>query len=197
MKILVACERSGRVREAFRRKGHDAWSCDIVPADDRSEYHIRDDVMNHLSDGWDMMIAFPPCTHLAVSGARWFTEGKKDIQLQIDALAFVQKLMDAPISKIAIENPVSVISTHIRKPDQIINPYQFGDPVPKKTCLWLKNLPKLKPTSVVEPQFIIGKDGKKYSLIHYMTPFDKDRQRKRSITFQGIADAMAEQWGSD
>lgn len=153
--------------------------------------------MNHLSDGWDMMIAFPPCTHLAVSGARWFTEGKKDIQLQIDALAFVQKLMDAPISKIAIENPVSVISTHIRKPDQIINPYQFGDPVPKKTCLWLKNLPKLKPTSVVEPQFIIGKDGKKYSLIHYMTPFDKDRQRKRSITFQGIADAMAEQWGSD
>lgn len=197
MKILIACEFSGRVREAFRKKGHDAFSCDIIPSDIPSPYHIQDDVLNHLNDGWDMMIAFPPCTHLAVSGARWFTEGKKDIQLQIDALEFVRKLMNAPVPKIAIENPVSVISTRIRKPDQVINPYQFGDPVPKKTCLWLKNLPKLIPINIVEPEFMIGKDGKKYSLIHYLTPWDKDRKRIRSLTFQGIANAMAEQWGKE
>lgn len=194
MKILVACERSGRVREAFRKNGHDAWSCDVVPADDGSMYHIQDDVLSHLNEEWDMMIAFPPCTHLAVSGARWFTEGKKDIRLQQDALEFVRKLMNAPIPRIAVENPVSVISTHIRKPDQIINPYQFGDPVPKKTCLWLKNLPLLIPTNVVEPEFIIGKDGEKYSMIHYLSQYSKDRQRIRSLMFQGIANAMADQW---
>ena len=198
MKILVACEFSGIVREAFRKRGHDAWSCDLLPSEIPSPYHIQDDVLNHLDEGWDMMIAHPPCTHLAVSGARWFTEGKKDWKLQRDAIEFVKKLMDAPIQRIAIENPVSVISTYIRKPDQIVNPYFFGDPVPKKTCLWLKGLPILQPTNIVQPEFVIGKrDGKKYSKVHYYTPNMPDRWKIRSRTFQGFANAMADQWGSN
>ena len=198
MKILIACEESQAVCKAFRAKGHEAYSCDILPCSGgHPEWHIQGDVLEQLDKGWDMMIAHPPCTHLAVSGASWFKEKIADGRQQA-ALDFVRLLMDAPINKIAVENPISVISTKIRKPDQIINPFQFGDPVPKKTCLWLKNLPLLRPTNIVEPKYIIGKrDGKKYSEIHYMSVGKEpgERSRLRSKTFQGIADAMADQWG--
>lgn len=182
MRVLVACEFSGRVREALRKLGHDAWSCDILPADDNSPYHIQDDVLEHLNDGWDLMIAHPPCTHLAVSGARWFKDKQKEQQ---EALEFVRLLLEAPIPKIALENPISIISSKIRKPDQIIQPWQFGHGETKATCLWLKNLPKLEPTNIVT-----GRENK----VHRMPP-GKDRWKLRSITFQGIANAMAEQWG--
>jgi site-specific DNA-cytosine methylase len=203
MRLLVACEFSGIVREAFRAKGHDAWSCDILPSDQPTLFHYKGDVLDILNDGWDMMIAHPPCTHLAVSGARWFTEGKKDWQLQIEALKFVELLMLAPIEKIVIENPVSVISTKIRKPDQIIQPWQFGHPETKKTCLWLKNLPKLKSTKIVEPDYMRNKDGtyymdkkgKRYSRIHFMSYKNSQRSKERSLTYKGIALAMADQWG--
>lgn len=198
MKVLVACEESQAVCKAFRALGHEAYSCDILPCSGgHPEWHIQGDVLEQLDKGWDLMIAHPPCTHLAVSGAAWFKEKIADGRQQA-ALDFVKKLMDAPIPKIAVENPVSVISSKIRKPDQIINPFQFGDPTPKKTCLWLKNLPLLVPTNIVEPEYIIGKrDGKKYSKIHYMSvgKDPEERSRLRSKTFQGIADAMADQWG--
>lgn len=182
MRVLVACEFSGRVRGAFRRLGHDAWSCDLLPADDSSPYHIQDDVLKHLNDGWDMMIAHPPCTHLAVSGARWFKDKQTE---QAEALEFVQKLLNAPIPKIALENPISIISSKVRKPDQIIQPWQFGHGETKATCLWLKNLPKLRPTNIVS-----GRENK----VWRMPPSEK-RWKLRSITYQGIANAMAEQWG--
>lgn len=182
MRILIACEFSGRVREAFRKLGHDAWSCDLLPADDNSPYHYQCDVLTILDKGWDMMIAHPPCTHLAVSGARWFKNKQKE---QAEALEFVRQLLNAPIPKIALENPISIISSKIRKPDQIIQPWQFGHGETKATCLWLKNLPKLAPTRIVD-----GRDGKVWK-----TPPSKDRWKLRSITYQGIADAMAEQWG--
>lgn len=182
MRVLVACEFSGVVRDAFRAKGHDAWSCDLLPSENGNTYHMQEDCIEILGCGWDLMIAHPPCTHLAVSGARWFKDKEQE---QIDALRFVQSLLDAPIERIALENPVSVISTKIRKPDQIIQPWMFGHGEVKKTCLWLKNLPKLEPTDIVE-----GREAR----IHRMPP-SKDRGRLRSITYQGIADAMAEQWG--
>lgn len=200
MKILIACEESQTVCKSFRKLGHEAYSCDILPCSGgHTEWHIQGDVLEQLDKGWDMMIAHPPCTHLAVSGAAWFKEKIADGRQQA-ALDFVQKLMDAPIEKVCIENPVSVISSKIRKPNQIINPFQFGDPVPKKTCLWLKNLPLLKPTNIVEPEYIIGKrDGKKYSIIHYQSvgKSQEERSKTRSKTFQGIADAMAYQWGNE
>ena len=143
MRVLIACEYSGRVRDAFARMGHDATSCDMLPTDEPGK-HYQGDVTDILGDGWDMMVAFPPCTHLAVSGARWFKEKRADGRQQA-ALDFVRLLMDAPIDKIAIENPVSIISSHIRKPDQTIQPWQFGHGETKRTCLWLKNLPKLTP----------------------------------------------------
>ncbi|MCB1710906.1 MAG: hypothetical protein KDH96_00010 [Candidatus Riesia sp.] len=179
----MACEFSGVVREAFRKRGHDAWSCDLLDTDITSKYHIKGDVLTVLDQGWDLMIAHPPCTHLAVSGARWFKDKQKE---QKEALDFVQKLLDAPIHKIALENPISVISSKIRKPDQIIQPWQFGHGETKATCLWLKNLPLIKPTNIVD-----GREAK----VHKMPP-SKDRWKKRSITYQGIADAMAEQWGN-
>jgi site-specific DNA-cytosine methylase len=182
MKVLVACEYSGRVREAFKKQGHDAWSCDILPTEISSGKHIQGDVLNILGDGWDLMVAHPPCTHLAVSGARWF---KDKMEEQKKALEFVKLLLDAPVNKIALENPVSVISSKIRKPDQIIQPWLFGHGETKKTCLWLKNLPKLIPTDIVQ-----GREAK----IHKMPPGD-DRWKKRSLTYQGIANAMAGQWG--
>ena len=197
MKVLIACEYSGIVRDAFTKKGHDAWSCDILSTESPGN-HIKDDILNHLNKGWDLMIAHPPCTHLAVSGARWFTEGKKPWSLQIEALDFVRKLLDAPIEKIALENPVSVISTKIKKPNQIIQPFQFGHNVSKKTCLWLKNLPNLKPTKIVKPD-IIEKNGYKMSRHHWETfklP-SKIRGKVRSRFYEGIADAMAEHWGSN
>ena len=183
MRVLVACEFSGVVREAFRYLGHDAWSCDLLPAEDGSEFHIQYDVRDFvMGRGWDLMIAHPPCTHLAVSGARWFKDKKVE---QEQALRFVQILMDAPIDQIAIENPISIISSRIRKPDQIIQPWQFGHGETKATCLWLKNLPKLIPTNIVE-----GREAK----IHRMPP-GPDRWKERSRTYKGIAQAMAEQWG--
>lgn len=147
MKVLVACEFSGVVREAFRRRGHDAWSCDLLPSEDGSTHHLQVNVLHILGQGWDLMVAHPPCTHLAVSGARWF---KDKIVEQENALAFVRALGDAPIPRIALENPISIISSRICKPDQIIQPWQFGHGEVKATCLWLKNLPKLTPTNIVE-----------------------------------------------
>jgi site-specific DNA-cytosine methylase len=146
MKVLIACEFSGTVREAFKAKGHDAWSCDLLDTEIPGQ-HIVGDVLEILEDGWDLMIAHPPCTHLAVSGARWF---KDKVLEQKDALEFVQFILDAPIERIALENPISIISSRIRKPDQIIQPWQYGHGETKSTCLWLKNLPKLQPTNIVE-----------------------------------------------
>ena len=197
MKVLVACEYSGIVRDAFTSKGHDAWSCDILPTESPGN-HFQGDILEHLDKGWDIMIAHPPCTHLAVSGARWFTEGRKPWSLQIEALDFVRKLLAAPINKIALENPVSVISTKIRKPNQIIQPFEYGHDVSKKTCLWLKNLPNLKPTKIVKPD-IIEKNGYKMSRHHWETfklP-SKIRGKVRSRFYEGIANAMVDQWGSD
>lgn len=182
MRVLVACEYSGIVRDAFAALGHDAWSCDILPTE-RPGNHIQDDVLHRLHDGWDLMIAHPPCTHLAVSGARWFNDKQ---QKQADALDFVRRLMDAPIPRIAIENPISIISSRIRKPDQIIQPWQFGHGETKATCLWLKNLPPLVPTNIVE-----GREAR----IHKMPP-GPDRWKERSRTFPGIATAMATQWSN-
>lgn len=181
MKVLVACEFSGIVREAFKRRGHDAWSCDLLYSEIPGQ-HIKGDVLNVLNDGWDLMIAHPPCTFLASSGARWF---KLREQEQQDALNFVQTLLDAPIEKIALENPVGVISTKIRKPDQTIQPWMFGHGETKATCLWLKNLPLLVPTNIVE-----GRVPK----VHFMSP-TKDRWKHRSRTYKGIAEAFANQWG--
>jgi len=183
VRILIACEYSGKVREAFRKLGHDAWSCDLLPADDNSIYHIQGDVLEQLDKGWDMMIAHPPCTHLAVSGARWF---KDKVVEQAEALKFVRQLLNAPIERIALENPISIISSKIRKPDQIIQPWMFGHGETKATCLWLKNLPKLTPTNIVA-----GRENK----VWRMGP-SPDRWKLRSTTFQGIADAMADQWGT-
>ena len=180
-RVLIACEFSGIVRTAFRNAGHDAWSCDLLPAED-SGPHIEGDVRGHLDEGWDLMIAHPPCTHLAVSGARWF---KTKQQEQQEALEFVRFLLEADIPRIALENPISVISTVIRKPDQIIQPWMFGHGETKATCLWLKNLPLLSPTHIVD-----GRENR----IHRMPP-SPDRWKKRSITFTGIAEAMAQQWG--
>ena len=197
MKVLIACEYSGIVRDAFAAKGHDAWSCDILPTENPGN-HIQDDVLKYLDKDWDLMIAHPPCTHLAVSGARWFTEGKKPWSLQVEALDFVRKLLAAPINKIALENPVSVISTKIKKPNQIIQPYQYGHDVTKKTCLWLKNLPNLKPTKIVKPDIVLV-NGKRMSRMHYESfklP-SKERSKVRSKFYTGIAKAMADQWGND
>lgn len=183
MNVLVACEYSGVVREAFRKLGHDAWSCDLLPSDDNSFYHLQGDVKHFLNEGWDLMIAHPPYTHLAVSGARWFKDKQEE---QKEALEFVELLMKAPIYHIAVENPISIISSRIRKPDQIIQPWMFGHGETKATCLWLKNLPKLQPTNIVE-----GREAR----IHKLPP-SPDRWKIRSKTYQGIADAMAEQWSN-
>jgi hypothetical protein len=178
----VGCEYSGRVRQAFRDRGHDAWSCDLLPCEDGSSYHIEGDVLKILDDGWDLAIFHPPCTHLAVSGARWFREKQRE---QAEALDFVRALLAAPIPKIALENPVSIISSRIRKPDQIIQPWQFGHGETKATCLWLKGLPLLRPTNIVP-----GREP----VVHRMPP-GPDRWKDRSRTYVGIAAAMADQWG--
>lgn len=191
MKVLVACETSGRVRQAFRRKGHDAWSCDLLPSDDDSCYHIVGDVLPILGDGWDLMVAHPPCTHLAVSGAAHFAR-KAASGVQQDALDFVLELMKAPIKQWAIENPVSIISSRIRKPDQIIQPWMFGDAEQKTTCLWLKGLPKLRPTNDVRHE-MYAKPPHLRNRLHYLGP-SKDRWKLRSVTYQGVAEAMADQW---
>jgi hypothetical protein len=195
MRVLVACEESQEVCKAFRELGHEAFSCDILPCSgEHPEWHIQDDVLKHLNDGWDLMIAHPPCTHLAVSGARHFYRKQKE---QKEALDFVKILLDAPIDKIALENPVSIISTKIRKPDQIIQPFMFGHEAKKTTCLWLKGLPKLKPTNIVsEGEFYISPNGAKmpkwYADAWKLSK--EERAKIRSKTFPGIAKAMASQW---
>jgi hypothetical protein len=182
MRVLIACEYSGAVRDAFLARGHDALSCDLLPTESPGP-HYQGDVRDVLGDGWDLMIAHPPCTHLAVSGARWF----KDKQVeQAEALDFVRLLLEAPIPRIALENPISIISSRIRKPDQIVQPWQFGHGETKATCLWLKNLPKLTPTQIVN-----GREAR----VHRMAP-GPDRWKERSRTYAGIAAAMAAQWGT-
>lgn len=182
MRVLVACEFSGVVRDAFVGRGHDAMSCDLLPTEVPGP-HYEGDVLDVLDQGWDLMVAHPPCTHLAVSGARWFKDKQEE---QREALEFVRVLLDAPIPRIALENPVSIISSRIRKPDQIIQPWQFGHGETKATCLWLKGLPTLQPTDVVD-----GREPR----VHKMPP-SPDRWRERSRTFTGIAAAMADQWGN-
>jgi len=182
MKVLIGCEFSGVVRDAFLLHGHDAISCDLMQSE-KPGPHYTGDVRDLLCEQFDLAIFHPPCTHLAVSGARWFKDKQQE---QLEALAFVQLLMDAPIPKIAIENPISVISSKIRKPDQIIQPWMFGHGETKATCLWLKGLQKLVPTNIVS-----GREAR----VHKMPP-SHDRWKKRSITFSGIAIAMSEQWGS-
>jgi hypothetical protein len=207
-KILVACEESQSVTKILRKLGHEAYSCDILPCSGGyPEWHFQDDVFNVINKGWDLMIAHPPCTFLSVSGARhlYNKDGSPNLERyknQAEALDFVQKLMDAPIPRIAIENPVSVISTKIRKPDQIIQPYMFGDEATKTTCLWLKNLPKLVPTNIVgKGERTVFKSGKSHpkwyadALATAKTP--AERRTLRSKTFQGIAIAMATQWTKD
>ena len=197
MKVLVACEYSGTVRDAFLAAGHDAMSCDLLPTDVPGP-HYHGDVTNILGDGWDLLVAHPPCTYLSVSGIHWTTRGLRDPKLTEDALAFVRLLMDAPIPRIAVENPISVISSRIRKPDQIIQPHEYGHDASKKTCLWLKGLPLLTPTEYIEPRIVNGKKrwgNQCDSGQNKLGPSD-DRWKIRSETFTGIAAAMAAQWGA-
>lgn len=188
MRVLVACEFSGIVRDAFRVRGHDAWSYDLMPCERGPAFHYECNILEilHESKMWnlDLMIAFPPCTDLSVSGARWFRQKREDGRQQ-KAIDFFLALANAPIPRIAIENPIGIMSRHYRKPDQIIQPWMFGHGETKATCLWLKNLPKLKPTNIVA-----GREAR----IHKMPP-SPDRWKNRSRTFPGIAKAMAEQWG--
>ena len=187
--MLIGCEFSGTVRDAFIRRGHDATSCDLLPTESPGP-HIQGDLLAVLDGGWDLAILHPPCTHLAVSGAAWFS---KKADLQWEALDFVRALMAAPIPKIAIENPVSVISTAIRPPDQVIQPWQFGHDERKTTCLWLKGLPHLVPTSDLRDTVARKPPGKQNPL-HYLPP-SPDRWKLRSKTYLGVAEAMAAQWG--
>ena len=201
LKVLIACEFSGIVRDAFKARGHDAWSCDLLPTE-RPGQHIQGDVLEILDDGWDLMIAHPPCTHLCCSGARWFE--KKQVK-QREAICFFMKFADANIPKICIENPVGIMSTLWRKSDQIIQPYFFGDAFQKTTCLWLKNLPCLahwngdnlffKNTHTNKGEFVTFASGKKMPKWYADLGRTKEAGHKRSVTFQGIANAMAEQWG--
>ena len=209
-KVLIACEESQAVTIAFRKLGFEAYSCDILPCTGgHPEWHYQQDVFEVIDKGWDLMIAHPPCTYLSVSGAKhlYNKDGSPNLerlQNQREALLFVKKLMDANIPSIAIENPISVISSKLRKPDQIVQPYWFGDSASKSTCLWLKNLPKLEPTNMVDKGEFkewIGKNGKiKKQPMWYYEALTKaktteERRGLRSKTFQGIADAMADQWG--
>lgn len=190
MKVLIACEFSGVVRDAFRALGHDAWSCDLLPSD-RLGPHTQGDVLAILDQGWDLMIAHPPCTHLCSSGARWFAKKQAE---QLAAIAFVKLLWAAPIARIAIENPIGVLSTRFAKPTQIIQPWQFGHPETKATCLWLRGLPPLHPTNDVR-DVMLSLPLKERTRIHYASP-GPERWKLRSVTYSGIAAAMAAQWGA-
>lgn len=195
MRVLLACEESQEVCKAFRERGHEAYSCDILPCSGgHPEWHIQDDVLKHLNDGWDLMIAFPPCTHLAVSGARHFKQKQADGRQQ-QAIDFFMALVNAPIKKIAVENPVGIMSRHYRRSDQIIQPWQFGNSYQKTTCLWLKNLPTLTPTKIVDRgEFTTFSSGKKHPKWYTDAKSSKKYGKIRSITFPGIAAAMADQW---
>ena len=193
-RVLVACEYSGRVRQAFRDLGFDAWSCDYLPSEDSSPYHIQGDCLPLLSQGWDLMVAHPPCTYLAVSGLHWNKKDPARAKKTEDALAFVRILMSAPIECIAIENPVSCISSRIRKPDQIIQPWWFGEDASKKTCLWLKGLPLLRATDRLPGDDRTRRANQTPSGQNKLGP-SPDRWKERSRTYLGIARAMAAQWG--
>lgn len=196
MRVLIACEYSGTVRDAFRALGHDAMSCDLLPTD-KPGPHYEGYVSDVIGDGWDLMIAHPPCTYLCSSGLHWNKRYPERAQKTADALAFVQALMNAPIARIAVENPIGRIGTAIRKADQIIQPYQFGHDASKQTALWLKGLPKLTPTQLVAPRLVAGKArwaNQTDSGQNRLSP-SPDRWKLRSTTYQGIADAMANQWG--
>jgi len=190
MKVLVACEYSGVVRDAFAARGHDAWSCDILPTESPGQ-HYQDDIRNMLEEYWDLMIAHPPCTYLSVSGLHWNKRIEGRAAKTEKALRLVRTLLDAPIPKIALENPVSCISTQIRKPDQIIQPWQFGHDASKKTCLWLKNLPLLVPTKIITKKRYANQTP---SGQNKLGP-SPERAKLRSLTYKGIAEAMATQWG--
>jgi hypothetical protein len=205
-RILIACEESDEVRGRFEQLGFDAWSCDLQENRNPNAKHYQGDVFDIINDNWDAMIAFPPCTHLAVSGARHFEEKKKDGRQQ-EAIDFFMAMVNAPIRHIVIENPIGIMSSLYRKPDQIIQPYYFGDAVTKSTCLWLKNLPKLyhypqddmfNKQTWVEPETITTSNGFKCDAWWYMTSIlpKQDRSKVRSKTFPGIAEAMANQWGN-
>lgn len=196
MKVLIACEYSGNVRDAFRRLGHDAWSCDLLPSETNGP-HYQCDVREILDKGWDLMVAHPPCTYLCSSGLHWNKRRPERAKLTEEALEFVQFLMDVPIPKIAIENPIGCISTRIKRPSQTIQPWQFGDDASKSTCLWLKNLPLLTPTKLVEPRIVNGKKrwaNQTDSGQNKLAP-SETRWKERSVTYAGIAEAMAKQWG--
>lgn len=194
-RVLVACEYSGRVRQAFRDLGFDAWSCDYLPSEDASPYHIQGDCLPLLSQGWDLMVAHPPCTFLAVSGLHWNKKDPTRAAKTEDALVFVRTLMAAPIARIAVENPVSCISSRIRKPDQIIQPWWFGEDASKKTCLWLKGLPLLRATDRLPGDDRTRRANQTPSGQNKLGP-SPDRWKERSRTYLGVARAMAEQWGA-
>lgn len=196
MRVLVACEYSGVVRDAFIARGHDAMSCDLLPTETPGP-HYRGDVRDVLADGWDLMVAHPPCTYLSVSGMHWTARGLRDPRLTEDALDFVRLLLNAPVPRVALENPVSIISSRIRKPDQIVQPWQYGHDASKKTCLWLKNLPHLQPTNLIEPRVVNGRKrwGNQTDSGQNRLPPSDDRWKIRSATYAGIAAAMADQWG--
>lgn len=207
MKVLVACEESQTVCKAFRANGHEAYSCDILPCSGgHPEWHIQGDVIPLLKEHWDIIIAHPPCTYLTVTGNRWFNEeryedkARERKKLREEAISFFMQFANAPCDKIAIENPVGIISTVYKKPTQIIQPYEFGEPYEKKTCLWLKGLPCLQPTKIVQPEkriiFASGKSMPAWYAEAWKLP-KEERARIRSKTFDGIASAMAEQWGKE
>lgn len=205
MRILVACEFSGIVRDAFRARGHDAWSCDLLPCDADPQYHIQGDVLPVLKQEWDLMVAHPPCTHIAVSGAAWFEEKRSDGRQQ-EGIDFFLEFTKTDIPKWCVENPVSIMSTLYRRPDQVVQPYYFGDPYTKTTCLWLNRLPRLlhtdednlfmKKTHVDKGEFVTFKSGKRMPKWYAELRTNKDRGKIRSQFWPGIADAMADQWGS-
>jgi len=188
MKILVACEYSGTVREAFNKLGHDAMSCDLLPTDIKGN-HYEGDILDVLYNDWDMIIAFPPCTHLAVSGTKYFAQKIADGRQQ-QGIDFFMLFANHPCKMIAIENPVGIMSSKWRKPDQIIQPFEYGHPESKKTCLWLKNLPKLKETNNVY-EHMMTLPIKERTRIHWL---GSNKSKERSVTYQGIADAISEQW---
>ena len=197
MRVLIACEQSGTVRDAFIAAGHDAMSCDFLPSD-KPGPHYQGDVLDVLWDGWDLMIAHPPCTYLASSGLHWNKRRPERAQQTEDALELVRALLSAPIAHIALENPIGCISSRIRKPDQTIQPWMFGHDASKATCLWLKNLPLLCETKLVEPRLVDGKKrwANQTDSGQNRLPPSADRAKIRSVTYRGIADAMAAQWGS-
>lgn len=193
MRVLIACEFSGIVRDAFIAQGHDAMSCDLIPTE-RPGPHYQGDVMDIIADSWDLMIAHPPCTYLCRQGRRWIGHPKHPDRLKLteEAIDFFKRLHDAPIPRIAMENPVGILNSQFKRPDQIIQPYQFGHDYSKKTCLWLRNLPHLTYTNVIEKTYITTPNGRRFTRGWYEMP---RKSKERSRTFQGIANAMADQWG--